>query len=112
MIKGSKINVELDNQNLAHLIRKIPKKLRTRVVSKALTAYLSRLGPDVVDLLTDDREIYYLADLESVSSDADISFDLDIPKLDSVMSTTEDEKPSETGHAGDDSGDFNGVLNG
>ena len=109
MVINNKISVELENQNLANLIKKIPKKLRTRVVSKALTAYLSRLGPDVIDLLTDDREIYYLAGLEGASNDTDISFDLDIPKLDSIVPAAEDEIITETG---DDSGDFNGVFNG
>lgn len=109
MVKNSKINVELENQNLAHLIKKMPKKLRTRVVSKALSAYLSRLGPDVIYLLTDDREIYYLADLEANGNESDITFDLDLPKLDSVHPDTDDEKPAKTS---DGSGDFNGVFDG
>lgn len=109
MVKNSKISVELENQNLAHLIKKIPKRLRTRVVGKALSAYLSKLGPDVIDLLTNDTEIYYLADLEGASNDVDISFDLDIPKLDSIISPIEEEKPAKTGN---ESSDFNGVFDG
>ena len=109
MVKGSKINVELYNQNLALLIRKIPKKLRSRVVGKALSAYLSRLGPDVIDLLTDDRELFYLANLEAVGNDIDMAFDLDIPKLDSIASAVEGKEPDKSD---DDNSDFNGVFDG
>lgn len=110
MVKNNKINVELENQNLALLIKKIPKKLRTRVVGKALRTYLGRLGPDVIDLLTGDREDYYIADLESTDNDQDMSFDLDIEKLDSVYSDSDGERPSDT-RTKDDSSEFNGILN-